>query len=195
MDGLAGDDRPGRSVSPALKAAGFIGTWRTDVSAGRSVLDEGAAAFMAGDARLAGRPLTLDDALSRLHPDDRDWVFERIARVRHTGGSFSAEFRIRDHNGEVRWVLNRGRIFPDATGAMQGQGAYIDTTDIHQGTASPALSALELAAPSLDPLDIAIDHCIAARNAIEQGDKPFLRLMIDMLLLELGRALARRRGA
>lgn len=94
-----------RSFPPALEAAGIIGTWQTDVAAGRSILDDGAAALMAGDAGLAGKPLTLDVALGRIHPDDRDWVFAQIRRARRAGGPFAAEFRVHGPDG-VRWVLN-----------------------------------------------------------------------------------------
>jgi hypothetical protein len=179
----------------ALRAAGIVGTWETDVVAGRSLLDAQAAALMAGDQALADVPLPLDVALGRVHPADRGWVFERIRRVRQTGGPFSAEFRVRTNSGEVRWVLNRGVLAPDASGAMRGLGAYIDTTDVHRGSFMPR-GADRPAARSLDadPLEAAADLCISARDVIERTGKPSLRLLIDMLLLEIGRTLARRRA-
>jgi hypothetical protein len=44
------------------------------------------------------------------------------------------------------------------------------------------------------PLDRAAQHCIAAREAISQDGHPMLRLLADMLLLELARLAARRIG-
>ena len=176
-------------MDPALRAAGLIGTWGTNVAAGRSVLDEGAAALLAGNAALAGQSLPLEAALACTHPEDRAWVFERIRRVRQTGGSFSAEFRILTEGGEIRWVLNRGTLMRDGTGAMQGRGAYIDTTDAHRG---PFISAASLNQDTEDALDVAVDHCIAAHTALERGGYPDLHRLSENLLFGIGRALARR---
>ncbi|WP_238184899.1 PAS domain-containing protein [Methylobacterium trifolii] len=177
-------------ADPALRAAGVVGIWDTDVPAGRSVLDAGAAALMAGDPRLAGQPLPMEIALGRLHPDDRGWVFGQIRRVRRTGGPFAAEFRVLDPAGNVRWVLNRGCLAPDETGAMRGLGAYIDTTDAHRG---PFLPAAASDGPAADPLAEAADHAMRAHAAIVRSENARLRLLVDMLLLETGRTLARRR--
>lgn len=177
-----------RSFPLPLEAAGVIGTWTTDVKAGRSVLDDGAAEAMAGDAGLAGKPLTLDVALGRIHPEDRAWVFDRILRVREEGGPFTAEFRIRDRAGGVRWVLNQGRLPRPGEGSL-GHGTYIDTTYRHlpDGPQDPAWE-------QHDMLELAADHCIAAREAIDRSGRPMLRLLIDALLLEIGRHLVRRRS-
>lgn len=175
---------------PALRAAGLIGIWNTDVAAGRSVLDEGAAAVLAGNASLAGQPLPLEAALGRTHPDDRDWVFERIRRVRRTGGPFSAEFRILTESGEVRWILNRGTLSHNESGVMQGLGAYIDTTDSHRRS---AISAALLTTVVEDPLFVAADHCLEAHTALKQGTLVDLRTLSETLLMGIGRAIARRR--
>lgn len=176
-------------MDPALRAAGLIGTWSTNVAEGRSVLDEGAAAVVAGNAALAGQLLPLEGALARTHPEDRNWVFERIRRVRQTGGSFSAEFRILTDTNKVRWVLNRGTLTPDEKGAMQGRGAYIDTTDAHRDS---FISAASLDHDTVTALDIAADHCIAAHAALERGGHFDLHRISEMLLFGIGRALARR---
>ena len=176
-------------MDPALRAAGLIGTWGTNVVAGRSVLDEGAAALLAGNAALAGRPLPLETALGRTHPDDRDWVFERIRRVRQTGGSFSAEFRILTETREVRWVLNRGTLTSDDAGTMQGRGAYIDTTDAHNNLFIPAA---ELGQDVEDPLIVAADRCLEAHAALGPGEHVDLQRLSETLLSGIGRRLAQR---
>ena len=177
------------TIDPALRAAGLIGTWSTNAAAGRSVLDAGAATLLAGNCSLAGQPLPLEAALGRTHPDDRDWVFDRIRRVRETGGPFSAEFRILTETGQVRWVLNRGTLACDSTGAMQGHGAYIDITDTHRGLFT---SAAALDRDTEDALDVAADHCIAAHAALDRGGHFDLHRLSEMLLFGIGRALARR---
>ncbi|MCJ2118507.1 PAS domain-containing protein [Methylobacterium sp. J-001] len=174
---------------PALHAAGLIGIWNTDVAAGRSVLDEGAAAVMAGNPGLAGQPLPLEAALGRIHPDDRDWLFRQIRQVRRTGGSFSAEFRVLGEAGAVRWILNRGTISHIEDGRMQGLGAYIDTTVGHRSSNVPA--AL-FAQGGEDPLLVAADRCIEAHTALKAGDHVDLRSLSELLLTSIGRTLARR---
>lgn len=180
------------AVAPALQAAGLIGVWNTNVVAGRSILDEGAAAILAGNPSLAGELLPLEVALGRTHPDDRDWVFERIRRVRQTGGPFSAEFRILGEKDEVRWVLNRGTLVRDQAGAMHGRGVYIDTTDSHSG---PFISAAAVAPrpDHEDPLIAAADQCVEVHAALKRGGYVDLRHLSETLLFGIGRSLASRR--
>lgn len=145
--------------------------------------------MLAGNSDLAGHPIPLEVALGRTHPDDLGWVFERIRRVRLTGGTFSAEFRILTPSNDVRWVLNRGTLAPDGTGAMQGLGVYIDTTDSHSTTGIPA-AALKQAEE--DPLIRAADHCLDAHAALKSGGYPNLLRMSETLLFSIGRAIAGR---
>ncbi|MDP4023609.1 PAS domain-containing protein [Methylobacterium sp. NEAU 140] len=175
------------SRAEALKAAGLIGTWETDVQAGVSVLDREAAALLAGSATLAGQPLTLEAALARVHPDDRDWLFARIRRTRQTGGPIAVEFRILGAAGEIRRVLTRGILARDARGAMRGYGAYIDTT----GFDRPPSIAEPDRYP--DPLTEAESQVLRAREALGRSGNGPLLLAADLLLWEIGRALAARR--
>ncbi|MDP4022847.1 PAS domain-containing protein [Methylobacterium sp. NEAU 140] len=177
------------TVPPGLLAAGFIGTWDTDVAAGRSVLDAGAAALLAGNADLAGQPIPMEVALGRTHPDDRGWVFERIRRARSTGGPFSAEFRILTETGGIRWILNRGSLTPDADGRMRGRGAYIDTTDSHPDLFMPAAG---ITVPEADPLIAAADRSLEAHAAIARSGREDLRELSELLLAGIGRTLAQR---
>lgn len=173
----------------ALQAAGIVGTWETNVPAALSILDEGAAALLAGDVRLAGRPIPLETALSRTHPDDRGWVFERIRQARQAGGPISVEYRILTGTGDVRWILNRGCLRPNETGAMHGWGTYIDTTDSHL---DPFLPADMVEPPEDDPLIVAADHYLQAHAAIISTGHPRLRQLSDLTLREIGLALAQR---
>ncbi|KQO56184.1 diguanylate cyclase [Methylobacterium sp. Leaf87] len=170
----------------APEAAGIVGTWNTDVAAGLSLLDEGAAALLAGNPDIAGKPIPLDVAFARIHPDDREWVFAWVRHVREIGGPVAAEFRVLTASGEIRWILNRGHLHRDATGVMRGHGTYIDTTDAHRALAPPDVEA------DTDPLHQAADHCMRAHAAIRRSGDTHLALMVDMLLLEIGCVLARR---
>ncbi|MGU3282263.1 PAS domain-containing protein [Methylobacterium mesophilicum] len=133
----------------------------------------------------------MEVALSRIHSDDKGWVFERIKRVRQTGGPFSAEFRVMTDTGKVRWVLNRGTLLPDEFGRMQGQGAYIDTSDAHSDV---FISAGSFNQEVEDPLVAAADRCLEMHSTLKRGDYPDLRQLTEMLLVGFGRSLARRRS-
>ncbi|GJE14145.1 MULTISPECIES: PAS domain-containing protein [Methylobacterium] len=173
----------------ALRAAGFVGTWDTDVPAGRSVLDAGAATVLAGNPDLAGQPLALETALGRVHPEDRDWVFGKIRRVRQTGGPVSLEFRVLSGPGEVRWILNRGFLASDPSGMLHGRGAYLDVTDLY--TRSGRLTNGAGPGPG-GALEAAADHGIQAHAALERHGDTHLQMLSGMLLLGIGRTLAGR---
>lgn len=172
----------------ALHAAGIVGTWDTDVPAGLSLLDEGAATLLAGNRALAGKPIPLDVAFGRIHPDDREWVFAAVRRVRQTGGPIAIEFRVLAATGEIRWILNRGYLTPDTRGAMRGYGAYIDTTETRRESAFVPPFA---ASTEADPLHLAADHCMRAHAAIRRSGDTYLAVLVEMLLFRIGRILAR----
>ena len=174
----------------ALQAAGFVGTWDTDVPAGQSVLDAGAATLLAGNPSLAGQPLSLETALGRVHPEDRDRVFGRIRRVRQIGGPVSLEFRVLSGSGEVRWILNRGFLGTGRSGTLRGRGAYLDITDLYERSTPLSNGADPLQS---SPLEAAADHGIEAHAALERHGDTYLQTISRMLLLEIGRTLAGRR--
>ncbi|MEL6061765.1 MULTISPECIES: PAS domain-containing protein [unclassified Methylobacterium] len=176
------------TAAPALQAAGFIGTWDTDVPAGRSVLDLGAASVLAGNPGLVGKPLPLDVALGRIHPEDRERVFGTIQALHAVGGPVAIEFRILTGTGETRWILDQGLLAPDEAGRLHGCGAYIDITELYRRWASPR----EDNTTPTEHLDAAADHCIQAHTALERHGDTALRQLSGMLLLGIGRALAQR---
>lgn len=53
---------------------------------------------------------SVDDLISRLHPDDRESVLGTLRTVAANGSEFCLEHRIVRENGEVAWVEVRGRV-------------------------------------------------------------------------------------
>jgi diguanylate cyclase (GGDEF)-like protein/PAS domain S-box-containing protein len=46
-----------------------------------------------------------------LHPDDRDQALAAVSRaIEDTTGAFNVNFRLRQRNGEWKWILSRGRV-------------------------------------------------------------------------------------
>ena len=78
------------------------------------------------DERIAG----YDDFISRVHPDDREFVEGTVRRALAEGGRLDYEFRILLPDGRVRWIADQGRVVPAENGGATGMtGACTDVTD------------------------------------------------------------------
>ena len=68
-----------------------------------------------------------------MHPDDRAQVGDRIVRPMSNRSSFAAEFRLRRHDGEYRWMLDSGvpRFVGDVY--VGHTGMALDITDLKRG--------------------------------------------------------------
>ena len=172
----------------ALDAAGVIGTWYWSASNGRFILDEGAASLLAGDGALAGAMLLPDRARARMLESDHA-RFERRFRIAcRLGGSFFTEYRARSAEG-YRSVIERGRLFHDEAGRpTHGQGIVLDVTEPADKPFSivPAVHG-----ERAEALDLAADHAIACRQALDRLAHSELRLLADLLLMRLGQEIAR----
>ncbi|MEE7447067.1 diguanylate cyclase [Methylobacterium radiotolerans] len=170
-------------LSAALDASGIVGTWSWSPRAEGWTLDAGAADLLAGDPGLAGRPLPLAVAKACVHPEDRPAVVRQFKAVRERGGLFTAEYRTLSPTGQIRRILERGRIPPGASSRRLGHGVIIDVTDEPPTTRSTVEPA--------DALTQAVDRALECRDALEGVADSELRLLIDMLLLHLGRRIAK----
>jgi PAS domain S-box-containing protein len=71
-----------------------------------------------------------EDFLSRVHPEDRAFVSESVARALQEGGALDYEFRIVLPDGRVRWIADQGRVERDADGRpVYLTGVCMDVTD------------------------------------------------------------------
>jgi len=70
------------------------------------------------------------DFLSRVHPDDREFVESSVRRALAEGGRLDYEFRILLPDGRVRWISDLGSVVSDSTGKAVGlTGTCQDVTD------------------------------------------------------------------
>ena len=78
-----------------------------------------------------------------LHPEDRDPTWTAItAALRGDVPNYEAQFRLRHKDGSYRWILSRGFVFRDKSGAaVRMSGVHLDITE-HKKTAL-ALEATE----------------------------------------------------
>ena len=66
-----------------------------------------------------------------VHPEDADYVSERVKEAIDREGSFQMEYRIITKNGEGKWVLEQGQpVGIDATGTEILEGFITDITDL-----------------------------------------------------------------
>ena len=68
--------------------------------------------------------------LQAVHPDDRPALDAEVARVLAKGGDYESEFRVVRADGEVRWLVSRGRVLHNSAGrGSRLVGVNFDITD------------------------------------------------------------------
>ncbi|HZQ02277.1 MAG TPA: HWE histidine kinase domain-containing protein [Reyranella sp.] len=78
----------------------------------------------AGDA-------TFESGLALVHPDDRAAVRLHKEQILASEENYQLAYRIRRPDGEVRWVMDRGKVIRDAWGkAQRVVGVLLDITDL-----------------------------------------------------------------
>lgn len=81
---------------------------------------------------------SLEDYLeNRVHPEDAERVRTAILSAGKGQPSFEQEYRIRSSNGDLRWVLSKGRLFNDGQAAMM-LGMATDITENKEAEESEA---------------------------------------------------------
>ena len=88
---------------------------------------------------------SLEQFVSRVHPDDRDAVIVAVERSAHQGADFDLEFRTILPDGSVRWILDKGKTYFDEQNAPTYMaGACIDITERKQAEQALRQSQLRL---------------------------------------------------
>src|SRR6516165_6338929 len=79
------------------------------------------------------RPLTLEQFMERVHPDDRESVRGLVQRSREDRSDYEAEYRLVVPGGGTRWLAARGRCEFDRDGKpLRMRGVTIDITKRRQ---------------------------------------------------------------
>ncbi len=93
----------------ALAAGNGIGTWDWDVPNDRVTADERFSVLygVAPELGRAGAPI--DRFFVGIHPDDLKETQAAIAKALAEGGDFTAEYRLVQSDGAIRWVAAQGR--------------------------------------------------------------------------------------
>jgi PAS domain S-box-containing protein len=114
----------------AATEAGAVGTWEWDVAEDTFVAGASFARTFGLDPERAREGVPLERVLSSIHEDDRDRAVARIEDALETGGEYEAEYRVRNADGEIRWVFARGHVECDEAGNAEAfPGALTDITE------------------------------------------------------------------
>lgn len=182
----------GPGLVGTLARSGIVGSWEWDPATGQFLLDEGAAALMAGDAHLAGRPLLSERATAGLDTPTAVRFLGEVVRAAEGEADVRVELRVPAPRGPARRLLCRGRIHRDGRNRpVRGEGTLVDAADV--GIEARALLGMENARAA-EAIDEAAELLIAARRAIDASGSRRLRQLVDVLLLEVAREIASRSG-
>jgi PAS domain-containing protein len=109
----------------ALDADG-AGMWENLVESGEFFADERALAL---HGLPSGHPMTRDNVLAAMHPEDQPKVEQAWRHTLETGAPFMAEIRCPRPDGSVRWLYSQGKLHEiggqvhrSCPGHLQAQG-------------------------------------------------------------------------
>jgi hypothetical protein len=180
------------ALQDAIDTTDVIGRWDWDIPNDRLYADATVALLFNVDPALAEVGTSFSRFLSGMHFEDREQTRRLVARCAKEGRSYLTEYRVCSADGNMRWVLARGRFILDQTGApLSGSGILIDVTRLRVEEVERAPEAV---LHSSHPLDRAAEHCLAAHKAINELPRSELHQMSATLLLEVGRKLAKLEG-
>jgi PAS domain S-box-containing protein len=122
--------------------AGRLGAWELDLDTRALTCSE---LCKAAFGRGATAPFTYRDLEESTHPDDRACVLDALRRTVETGADYDVEYRNIWPNGEVHWVLVRGRPLRGTDGtASRLVGVSLDVTDKKRAEEELTLQAEQL---------------------------------------------------
>nr|WP_218836298.1 PAS domain S-box protein [Halobaculum salinum] len=109
--------------------AASIGLWSWDVREDLVTGDEFVAETYGKESDVATGGASMETFFEPIHEDDVEETWERLQRALRTG-ELDAEYRTRDANGELTWLVARGEVEFDAAGEpVRLYGAVTDITE------------------------------------------------------------------
>ncbi|AEH39234.1 PAS domain S-box protein [Halopiger xanaduensis] len=122
--------RDAKSQLEAATEAGAVGTWEWDVRTDEMVVGPSFARTFGVNPDAAQQGVSLDRFIDAIHEDDRDRVVTEIEAAVETCGEYESEYRVWNADGELRWVVARGRVECDDDGEpLTFPGALTDITE------------------------------------------------------------------
>jgi PAS domain S-box-containing protein len=107
--------------------AGRLGIWDRDL---RTNAITGSAIYKATFGRKPDEPLTFDDVMQSIHPDDRDRVTARLKRTVSRGLDYDIEYRVIRPDKTMAWVQIRAQVMRAEDGSpLRLAGISLDITE------------------------------------------------------------------
>lgn len=172
-------------LQAALDASGFVGTWENNLLDDAVHVSGSLIGLLGIDRDAANVGVPLSTLLDGVHCEDQQRVAHLIHAAHQSVGRFDAQFRTVGANGAVRWVSARGQVEADALG--RGVRCIGMAVDITEARAASNGDEGEL----IDAISHLVDTLLAVRGPILRHGTPTLKALINMLLLEIGRELAK----
>ncbi|WP_254767508.1 PAS domain-containing protein [Salinilacihabitans rarus] len=114
----------------AATEAGAVGTWEYRIPEDRFAAGGSFARTFGVDPAAAREGVSLDRFVSAIHEADRERVEREIEAAVEACGEYESEYRVRDADGDLRWVVARGHVECDADGEpVTFPGALTDITE------------------------------------------------------------------
>ncbi|WP_435175130.1 PAS domain S-box protein [Halorussus sp. AFM4] len=124
------DLRDAKSQLEAAAEAGAVGTWEWHIPDDEFVCGTSFARVFGVDPEAAREGVSIDRFVASIHEDDRDRVERSIEEAVETCGDYEEEYRVRNADGELRWVVARGYVECDESGEPTTfPGALADITE------------------------------------------------------------------
>jgi PAS domain S-box-containing protein len=133
-----------RRLDLALEA-GSVGIWEVDLRRGEMDWDERSAAIFGHEGALR---MPMDRLMSEyVHPDDRESSQQVMQEAIDARAQYTVELRVLRRDGEIRWLVCRGRVLAGADGEPQRiLGTVLDVTDARDEAASRLVAVQRTAA-------------------------------------------------
>jgi len=123
-------------MAQALDASGVVGIWDGDIPNRMVYADENFARIYGTDPGDAVRGMPSRYYFQFIHPEDAPAAVAKFEAVLAGEAEYHNEHRIVRPDGEIRWVLARGRMERDEAGAAKRfSGVSVDITDRKEGEA------------------------------------------------------------
>ncbi len=117
-------------LSLVLNSGAIIGSWVWEMPANRFTGDERFAQTFSLDPQALAAGVPRSVVMRSIHPDDRPLVERLIGEASARGGSYRAEYRLRQSDGSLRWVEANGRVTLDGNGRpLRFPGVLIDISE------------------------------------------------------------------
>ncbi|WP_306057450.1 PAS domain S-box protein [Natronococcus wangiae] len=122
--------RDAKTQLEAATEAGAVGTWEWHVPEDRFVTGRSFAETFGVDPDAEREGVSLEQFFSAVHEGDRERVRRQIEDAVESCGEYEAEYRVRNDDGELRWVVARGHVECDEDGdPTTFPGSLVDITE------------------------------------------------------------------